>query len=305
MLFKEILDQKFENLEPIFDTLFNLVLKNQAHSGDLLLVRENGFLSEASDPNDSDKIKLFYNIGEGLDFHCETTCHNYIKNYISETLNMKYEDYKQLHIYTEERSNEIDRILGEEVMSIQTEMMIYLKIWEGENFLKKMYQLSRLIDGRAYDWHLSIRFGKRGPSGSLEKHEILKEIKKSFKTHIPNLFDSFSYCHRPQLRNAIAHSQYAMLGRTILLNNHIEGKSGHQHDVSFDEWVQIFHESLILFTLYEMLLKRIRQYYYDLTKPFRLKKEVRVTRLYPMPATFPIVLYSRDVFQDWSPYPNT
>jgi hypothetical protein len=41
MLFKNILDDKYRKMLPVFDQLLNMSLKNQPHDGDLLLVSEN------------------------------------------------------------------------------------------------------------------------------------------------------------------------------------------------------------------------------------------------------------------------
>jgi hypothetical protein len=59
-------------------------------------------------------------------------------------------------LWREERQKEIDELTKIESYSIQMEMLIYLKIWEADLFIKKMYQLVRLNEGQAYDWHFGI-----------------------------------------------------------------------------------------------------------------------------------------------------
>jgi hypothetical protein len=303
MLFNDILKEKYDQLAPVFNKLFDLAIKNQTHSGDLLLVMENAHLTEESDPDDNEKVKLFYNIGPTMDYHCETANHNFIKQYIRSVITMPYEDYKALHVYSPEKSKEIDDILFEESNTIQVEMLIYLKIWEGEAFLKKMYQVSRLVTGQDYDWHLRITHKKK-KAREMERHELLTKLKENLQQGVPELFDVVNRVHRSQLRNAIAHSQYAMLGRNIMLNNQNKRNSEHQHGFDFNEWVDLFHDTLTIYTLYEVMFDKVKEYYFETAKEFNLKKEVRVTRLYPEERRSLILLYSREYFKDWSPHPN-
>lgn len=303
MLFNDILKEKYDQLAPVFDKLFDLVVKHQTHSGDLLLIMENAHLTEEPDTDDNDKVKLFYNIGPTMDHHCETANHDFIKQYIRSVIDMTYEDYKALHIYSSDRAKEIDEILFEETNTIQVEMLIYLKIWEGEAFLKKMYQVSRLLTGQDYDWHLRITHKKKKP-GDMERHELLIKMKENLKLELPELYNVVNRVHRSQLRNAIAHSQYAMLGRNIMLNNQNKRNPDHQHGFDFNEWVDLFHDTLTVYTLYEIMFDKVRDYYFEAAREFYLKKEVRVNRLYPEIRRFWILLYTREHFKDWSPHPS-
>lgn len=151
MLFNEVLKEKYQKLEPLFNELFALAIKNQAHPGDMLLVMENAMIRDEIDTEDPSKYHGHYNLGPGMDYHCETENHEFIKDYIKSTVNLPYHDYLKMHEYSQERSEEIDQIQKQESLTIQVEMLIYLKIWEGETFLKKMYQISRLINGDYYD----------------------------------------------------------------------------------------------------------------------------------------------------------
>jgi hypothetical protein len=301
MLFNEILKAKYEELAPLFDDLFDLAINNQTHSGDLLLVMENGFLTEEPDTEEADKFKLFYNIGPNMEYHCETANHDFIRQYVRSVVDMSYDEYKKLHEYTQERSEEIKELQFVEGNSIQVEMLIYLKIWEGETFLKKIYQVSQLITGNDYDWHLKIAFGK-SEQGSMPRRQLINVLKLNLQKGLPAFYDVIERIHRSHLRNAVAHSQYALLGRNILLDNQKPGRPDSDYHISFDEWVDIFHETLTIFTLYEMFFARVRTHYFEAAKEFNLKKEVRITRRFPMPKQFHILLYSRDFFEDWSPY---
>jgi hypothetical protein len=304
MLFNDILNQKYDAFKPLFDQLFELAISNQTHSGDLLLAMEHASLRDEPDYDDGGKMKMFYRIGTDMDYHCETANHDFIKHYIKGTVGMPFADYRELHENPEKRPEEIDLILAEETTTIQVEMLIYLKIWEGETFLKKMYQVSRLISGLDYDWHLALGYGSNKSPGEMERWEILRGLKQNLLENLPDLHAVIERNHRSQLRNAIAHSQYAMLNRYIMLNNYKAGKAGHRHGLDFNEWVDVFHETLTIFTLYEMLFNRIREHYYQESLPFNKKKEVRVNRLYPNTASFLSVLHRREYFKDWGPYPE-
>ncbi len=306
MLFQEILNEKYKSLKPCFNDLFDLSIKNQTHSGDLLLVMENAVLGDEKDPDNPDNLKLYYNIGLDIEGHCESTNSEFIGAYVNDPNKISYQEYLKLHQYSPERTKEIDQIAFDEAISIQVEMLIYLKIWEGETFLKKWYELCRLISGEDYDWHFKIQSSGQKVPGGLQRYDIFKtHIKEKLKKHIPQLYDSFTKSHKSQIRNAIAHSQYAILGRNITLNNFKKQNADHVNHLTFDEWVDVFHETIVLFTLYLEFFQRVKEYYYNLTKPFKLKKEIRVNRFFPFSTSYLTVLHSREYFKDWSPYSNS
>lgn len=49
MLFKELLIEYHDRFKPLMKEVFDLSLKNQSHSGDLLLVMENAKLTRDKD----------------------------------------------------------------------------------------------------------------------------------------------------------------------------------------------------------------------------------------------------------------
>jgi len=304
MLFNELLVQKFNSLTPCFTKLFDLAVSNQTHPGDLLLVMENAWLSMKQDHDNGGNLKAFYNIGMDIDGHCQNTNYDFILQYVNGTPDLKYQEYLAKISFNAGRSKEILEVTFGEGITIQVEMLIYLKIWEGETFIKKWYQLMRLVDGEDYDWHLSIKgFGGK-VYGSLSRHEMFRYIKEKLQKHVPDLYEVFKRTHRSQIRNAIAHSQYAILGRNIMLNNFEESKSDSLGGLSFDEWIDIFHETIELFNQYTKLFKKIRSYCFDKSLLVNKKAEVRVSRKHPTINQFLTVLYTRDFFEDWSPYPN-
>jgi len=168
-------------------------------------------------------------------------------------------DYQQRTTYDPTRVAEIRKIEIEEGFSIQTEMLIYLKIWESDAFIKSLYELTRLMKGEAYDWHFKIKESNRDKEATGNRDTILRQlVRDQFETSIPALYESFKTAFKTQVRNAIAHSQYAILGRYITLNNFVkEDPAAQLRSLSFDEWIDIFHETIIIYSLYNELLTQI------------------------------------------------
>ncbi|WP_426324359.1 hypothetical protein [Pedobacter sp. R-06] len=306
MLFSKLIIETEKEVEQYFDTLFDMAVKNQVHSGDLLLVMEGALLSREKDYDNPDAVELknYYNIGKGLDGHCEDTNYGFIAEYVNSTENESFEDYKKAIEFDPVRSHELRDITEGESITIQIEMLIYLKIWEGETFLKKFYQLLRLVNREEYDWHCTVNGFGKAKQGSLSRAELLSFIKSQLETHIPGLSTSFNECHVPQVRNAISHSQYAIIGRDIMFNNYEPEREGSIRGISFDDWTDMFHRTLAIFHLYNKLFRRIRLYYYESSAEFRHKKEVRVNRIFPELHSFHLVLHTRPIFMDWGPSPD-
>lgn len=304
MIFDKILAEKHKMMSPLFDQIFDLVLKNQTHSGDLLLVMENGWLTREKDHDNNGEIKNFFNLGVGVEGHCESTNHEFISSYIKEAPLVSYEHYLEFIKYDPDRREEIEELKSGEAHTIQIEMLIYLKIWEGETFLKRWYQLSRLMVGKDYDWHFSIGTNNRGPFGSLPRYKVISEIKDNLLIAVPELYNIWVQTQKSQLRNAIAHSQYAILDRDIILNNFQEGKGGSLGGISFDGWIEFFHNSLVMFNLLQKLFNRIRNHYYQKSLRFNKKAEIRINRLHPDPNQSFVVVHTRDFFMDWAPQPE-
>ena len=165
-----------------------------------------------------------------------------------------------------------------ESFSIQTEMLIYLKIWESDAFIKSLYELARLIKGEPYDWHFKIKESNRDKEATGNRDTILRQlVRDQFETLVPALYASFKIAFKTQVRNAIAHSQYAILGRHITLNNFVkEDPAAQLRSLSFDEWIDIFHETIIIYSLYNELLTKINNEYAHISKQNGNWFEVRV-----------------------------
>ncbi|KAA9338852.1 hypothetical protein [Adhaeribacter soli] len=143
-------------------------------------------------------------------------------------------------------------------------MLIYLKFWEGDLFIKKLYQFTRLLLGEHYDWYFKISDSPKDKNTSTGKrHEIIREkVRDLLKGISPIIYNLLKDSYIPQLRNSIAHSNYSFLGRAIHLNNDDKNSKFPQlTGISFDSWIDIFHKTLVL---HHQLLKMdymINDYY--------------------------------------------
>ena len=82
MLFKDKLNKIEINLSTEFDRLFEKVIENQSHDGDLLLILENGFYNpEVYTWNNLNKKISPYMIGPNHDGHSSNTHYEFIHTY--------------------------------------------------------------------------------------------------------------------------------------------------------------------------------------------------------------------------------
>ncbi len=301
MLFNELLLEKHKLMSPWFDKLFDRVIKNQTHESDLLLVMENALLTTEPDYDDNGAIKNFFSIGPDMEGHCEHTNYDFITRYVNDAPNVDHKAYLDFMKYDSQKVEQINELESGEAITVQTEMLIYLKIWEGETFLKKWYQLSRLAAKEDYDWHFSIRSKQTGPYGSMARYQVNAAIKENLLSVVPELHDIWIKTQIPQIRNAIAHSQYAILGRQIMFNNFEKDREGSLGGMSFNDWIELFHTTLVIFNLINRFFRKTRDYYYDKSLPLK-ESEIRINRRHPDVNQIFHEVHTREFFKDWSPY---
>ena len=303
MLFKNILDQKTAAIQPVFDKLLEDTFSNQTHPGDLLLIQVNGFYNSDTHKWTNIEPKLSpYMIGPNKEGHSEVLHHQFIGNYVKGAISQQiYADYQKLHEWSTERAKEIEELAKDEAYSVQMEMMLYLKIWEGDSFIKKFYQITQLNSGLPYDWHFSIAESSRDKDATGTRDKIIrKEIRDKLKDGYPSIYEMFNNSYKSQVRNSIAHSKYSIHGRYIHLNNAIENDPYSQIEViSFDEWVDIMHDTLVIYNQQTRLLNIINEFYSNLSKKFDLTMEVRINRKVTTISTEYHILKHRPEWGDW------
>ena len=280
MIFRDIIQEKGAKLRPIFNKLLDLTLSNQTHSGDLLLVSLNGFFNpEVLEWTDTNIKYLPYSIGIGKEGRSEYIHFNFIDSYRkSSESRFSFSEYLQEIDWVKEKKDYIERLIFQEELSIQLEMLIYLKIWESDAFIKRFYQLARITNNQNYDWHFKISDNNREKNSTGSRWEIIrKKTEKSLIGPVPELALSFSKTYNVQLRNSIAHSQYSFLSRYIHLNNYKkEDKFSQLKAIKFNEWIDLFHETLVIYNEYVRLLNRIHSYYSEIAKTKDNQIEVKI-----------------------------
>lgn len=307
MLFKDVLDAKYSELVPQFELLYQLILKNQTDQTDLLLVHLNAFYNpEVRNWDNLDEKMSPYMFGPNHEGHSENTHYDFIGEYVKHNISDKtLSEYLADVEYSEERTKEINSLNFNESISIQTEMLIYLKIWESDTFIKKFFQLANLLEGNSYDWHYKLMTTSRekGTTGSRDVI-IRNKIRDRFKLALPRLYRAFK-SYNFQIRNSIAHSQYSVLGRHIQLNNYVKEDPYSQLRIqTFEEWVDRFHEVLVLYTLYHGFLEDVNSIYGGFASQSANKLSIRITRKDPVEEVEYQSIYYRDYFKDWGWHPD-
>lgn len=285
MLFDEKLVEIGKKLSPEFDRLFSKIIENQKHTGDLLLIQENGFYNpDVLSWNGLDEKMSPYMIGPGHDGHSYHTHYEFIHDYRSKAItDIKISEYLEELKYSPERINEIDRLKSYESQTIQLEMLIFLKIWEADYFIKMFYQFARLLHSKSYDWHFKIAESNRDAMATGNRQMIIRELVcDKLKDEFPIIFQAFKIAYNSQIRNSIAHSKYSIISRAIRLNNYIEKDLASQlQSISFDDWIEMFHTTLMIYNEQIGLINKSKKYYSDLAENNDNIVQVQINRKYP------------------------
>ncbi len=303
MLFTDILDKKTQQLQPEFDKLFEDILNNQTHDGDLLLIRVNGFYHPEANSWDNTLLKNPYMIGPNTEGHSDYWHYKFIHNYRQNSVSdLSFEDYIKKFEWSEEKQKEIDILTESESTSIQLEMLIYIKIWEADLFIKKLYQFTKLTYGEPYDWHFKIKESNRDNSPSTGKREdiIRNKIRDRIKDKYSNIYLAIKNAYKTQIRNSIAHSNYYFIGRYIHPCNYIKNDPASQIEVlPFDEWIDMFHDTMVIYNQLIRFSHLIDNLYSKAARDNNLLFEVRLNRTDPIEKTEYYLLKYRPEFNDW------
>ena len=143
MIFTDKLKEIENRLSPEMDRLLNLALEKQNHIGDLLLLRENGFFQEEIVEYNKDNEYQFnpHVVGLGREGHSEHTHYLFIHKYRTNNIHKQtLKEYLGELKFSPDKQEKINKITELEATSIQLEMLIYLKFWEADLIIKKLYQ---------------------------------------------------------------------------------------------------------------------------------------------------------------------
>lgn len=250
MIFLNLFERYTKVLHKEFQNIFDLCLKNQSHPGNLLLWFLNGFYSEivANNPSQSGEKLNPYCFDPNWEGYSEQTHYEFI-DYYRKTQTYKTKTSFQEHLTnisnTEKKNINLEFV---ENITIQIEILIYLKFWESDLIIKKLYELTRIINGVDYDWHFKIAESNRDNKATGKRQDIIRKlIRNKIKAQSPLLSNWITQSYKTQIRNSIAHSNYSILGRNIQLNNYIENDpASRTYNISFDDWYRMFHKILVL-----------------------------------------------------------
>lgn len=302
MIFKDKLIEKESLLEPEFENLFNTALKNQDYPTDLLLVHINGFYNSEIDKCNEVSEKKFnpHVIGPGPEGHAEDTHYRFINNYRHSYIYKEtYPAFLKLIEDYKADNGKYDELINLEELSIQLEMLVYLKLWESDSIIKKFYQLAKLLNGERYDWYFKIADSSRDTDSTGVRHEIIRKlIRDGISAICPVLSDTIRNTYKSQIRNTIAHSKFHFLGRSILLNTYIEKDEASQlKSLTFDDWYEIFHNTLMIQNQYIGLDTRINRHFGGEALKNENTLPIRITE--KSGETYELAVIYRPEFEDW------
>lgn len=265
MLFTDQLNIKQGLLRPELDRIFEDLISTSQQSCDLhwsdpVLISLNGKFDESIHANPAAGLSP-YTLGVQTEGFSHQTHYEFIHAYRTSHLHgVGLTTYLELH----RNSDNVDRsrLEYDEKMTIQMEMLLYLKIWEGDLFIKQWYQILRLLNGENYNWHFKIAESNRVPNATGVRHEIIRIMVRDRLANYPNLQSAIRNAYLTQIRNSIGHSNYFMVGRTIDLNNRIPNDPAHQlRVISFNEWIVKFHDTMIIYDESLRLIRRISDHF--------------------------------------------
>lgn len=212
----------------IVENFINQAIDNQTHPNEFLLVLASGQFDKEIAENEENPLK------------------GYTTGNLFEKFSTRHDD-KFLKWYIEESGFILDDQLPtveldnlDHQVSLKIESMIYLSFWESDITQMLLYQLARLANKERYDWQWRELLG----SYSSRSKFFREEIKKRAKKFDSELYDFFDQKVKNQIRNAIAHSQFAPLINNIKLLNYQRDQYSMICLIDYEEW-----ESLICATL--------------------------------------------------------
>lgn len=266
MIFKDILDEKEGVIRPAFQKLVSDCLENQAHSGDMLIWLSNGFYEKSMEgftTSMGEKVNPHV-VGPGDIGNSEWTHYSFINQYRQAYVsNYTFPEYLKLLEYSEESKKEIDGLNEFEETTINLELLVYLKFWESDSIIKRFYELIRIFHSENYNWNFKIKESNRDDEGLASRQDIIRKlVRDRIKDSSPEIYNALKSAYKTQIRNAIAHSKYAFQSRNIHLHNFIDSDLHAQiRSLPFDEWIDIFHTTLMLHNEYINATQIVQEHY--------------------------------------------
>lgn len=240
MLFRETLDDLSSEVEEAVDELFQAVKRNQSHEQDLLLVELNGFHDKnIQEVKYSSNLSPFDFGPGGWRYLSDFTQYRFYDFYRRKVISTSRLAYFSDYYQNKHKQNVYD-------ITLQMELMVYLKFWESDVVLTKLYHLSNLAQGKNFDWFFSI--------SKDDSRQILIRtlIRDSIKNICPKYYKLIKDVYLSQIRNAAAHSQFYIAQDMLGFNNYNPSDHAPLSQITFKQWEDRFHK-LVLF--YSSLIK--------------------------------------------------
>jgi len=251
MVYNETLIKYDKIVKDSIKELVDLADKNQKNENDILLVYLNGWKNlEYEEAFRKSNLSPFI-IGPGLLGHCVSSFYEF------------YDDYRSNIIHKSaitDETRKTQEFLKKEQLIVDIELLIYLKFWEADLILFKLFNLVQLATAQDYNWDLQSGFlGSR-------RNVIKIEIQKAIETLCPQLYSLIEETYSTQIRNAIAHSKYFLSNRMIHFANKRESKHYKISNIDFDNWEIMFHKIILLYNHLLLQLDLINQKYIEKAK---------------------------------------
>lgn len=243
MLKKENINKYENEVSLAVGELWNKAFMNQKNENDLVLILANGIKNNYPEETLKKLKNTNYQIGHDFVHFKYSTFFNFFNQY-KFVINEK--DYEVIE----------DKQLYDDVM-VQMQLLSYMKFWEADLILKRLYNLSRLSQGKEYAWEI--------PKEKLNNRRILvkDEIQNPLQELCPKFYSFIEDIYSRQLRNAIAHSQYYIMFDTISLTNKSENKHYKLNSISFERWDEIFTKVILL---HNYMIDRFNRYHHFYAK---------------------------------------
>lgn len=264
MVFIETLKECEPEVREAVEELFETAFKNQKVDTDLLLVIIHGY----------------YDV-KHLEFHVREKLSPYVfgPEHIGHSLGTFY-DFFHSYRTTAISKKKLEKLAADskkkqaidhqEELTINIELLIYLKFWESDLLLRQLYNLVNLASGKYYDWSFvppDLTQKKKNNSGKFSRRPFIRNhIQAPIKTICPKFHKLVKENYSAQIRNAIAHSKYYFLGRNLQLANKDENKFYELTNISFADWEIRFHKTLLFYNFIIGCIQRYDKHYQDEVK---------------------------------------
>lgn len=233
MIFEETLQFYKDSVKKAVAELFRKAFINQVNDTDLLLVLENG-LKQDYTIEQLKRLKITpYFIGPEIIGLRYKDFYNFINEY--RKIIFKKADF------THELSKQHSERNYFYYYAIEQELLIYLKFWETDLILRRLYNLSRLARGLDYDWAYHQNFFND------RRRVVREEILNNLKTITPKFCNLLDEIYNRQIRNAVGHSQYYFLYDAIHFTNKNENLQYKLYSITINDWEILFHKNVLFY----------------------------------------------------------